>query len=85
MMPGPSDAPTLAARVSARLLGYPIIRIVLALLWIAIPFAVVAILFNVYVSDETLKKVGALLLTAVILVAYQAYVKVSSPGARVIS
>jgi membrane protease YdiL (CAAX protease family) len=57
------------------LLGYPIIRIVLALLSIAIPFAVVAIPFNLYVSDKTLKKVGTLLLTAVILVAYKAYVK----------
>jgi membrane protease YdiL (CAAX protease family) len=75
-MPSSSDAPTLAARVSARLLGYPIIRIVLALLSIAIPFAVVAIPFNVYVSDKILKKVGALLLTAVILVAYRAYVKI---------
>jgi uncharacterized protein len=64
------------SRVSARLLGYPIIRIVLALLSIAIPFAIVAIPFNVYVSDKILKKVGALLLTAVILVAYRAYVKV---------
>jgi hypothetical protein len=49
---------------------------VLALLSIAVPFAVVAIPFNLYVADKTLKKVGALLLTAVILVAYRAYVKV---------
>jgi membrane protease YdiL (CAAX protease family) len=75
-MPSPSDALKPAARVSARLLGYPIIRIVLALVSIAIPFAVVAIPFNLFVSDKTLKKVGALLLAAVILVAYQTYVKV---------
>lgn len=48
----------------------------MALLSIAIPFAIVAALFNLYVSDKTLKKVGALLLTAVILVAYRTYVKV---------
>ncbi|MGB6306406.1 MAG: CPBP family intramembrane glutamic endopeptidase, partial [Steroidobacteraceae bacterium] len=75
-MPSPSDAPKPAVRLSARLLGYPIIRIVLALLSIAIPFAVVATPFNLFVSDKALKKVGALLLTVVILAAYQVYVKV---------
>jgi uncharacterized protein len=74
--PNPADAPTLAARVSARLLGYPIIRIVLALLSIAIPVAIVVIPMNVYVADKTLKDVAALLLTAVILLAYRTYVKV---------
>jgi uncharacterized protein len=52
------------------------IRIILALLAIAIPFAIVAIPFNLYVSDKLLKKAGALLLTAVILGAYRTYVKV---------
>ena len=35
-----------------RLLRHPLIRIVLALLAIAIPFAIVAIPFNVFVSTE---------------------------------
>jgi uncharacterized protein len=59
-----------------RLLQNPIIRIILALLAIAIPFAIVAIPFNLYVSDKLLKKAGALLLAMVILGAYRTYVKV---------
>ncbi len=60
----------------SRLLCNPVIRIILALLAIAIPFAIVAIPFNLYVSDKILKKVGALLLTVVILAAYRTYVRV---------
>ena len=74
-MPSSPDAPKSAARLSARLLGHPIIRIVVALLSIVIPFAIVAIPFNLFVPDKTLKKVGALLLTAVIVMAYKTYVK----------
>jgi uncharacterized protein len=58
------------------LLRNPIVRIILALLSIAIPFAMVAIPFNLYVSDKILKKAGALLLAVIILWAYWAYVKV---------
>jgi membrane protease YdiL (CAAX protease family) len=58
------------------LLRNPVIRIILALLAIAIPFAIVAIPFNLYVSDKLLKKAGALLLATVILVAYRTYVQV---------
>jgi uncharacterized membrane protein YfcA len=58
------------------LLGHALIRIVLTLLAIAIPFAVVAILFNLYVSDKLLKKVGASLLAAIILPAYRTYVRI---------
>jgi len=76
MMPSPSDASKSAARLSTRLLGYPIIRIVLALLSIVIPVAAVVIPMNRYVSDENLKNIAALLLTAVILLAYRIYVKV---------
>jgi membrane protease YdiL (CAAX protease family) len=47
----------------------------LALLAIAIPFALVSIPFNVFVSSIIWKKVGALLLTAVVLSAYAAYVR----------
>jgi membrane protease YdiL (CAAX protease family) len=59
-----------------RLLSNPVIRIILALLAIAIPFAIVSIPFNLYVSDKILKKAGALLLAVVILAAYRTYVKV---------
>jgi hypothetical protein len=58
------------------LLSNPVIRIILALLAIAIPFAIVAIPFNLYVSDKTLKKAGALLLAVIILATYRTYVKV---------
>jgi membrane protease YdiL (CAAX protease family) len=77
----PSDPPaampsaTSAAARRDRLLRNPLIRIVLALLAIAIPFATVAIPFNLYVSDKLLKKGGALVLTAIILVAYRTYVR----------
>jgi hypothetical protein len=52
----------------------PFVRILLALLSIAIPFAVVATPFNLFVSDKSLKRAGAFLLTAIVLGAYSAYV-----------
>jgi uncharacterized protein len=58
-----------------RLLRSSVIRIVIALLAIAVPFAAVAVPFNLYVSDKSLKKAGALLLTAVVLSAYSGYVR----------
>jgi membrane protease YdiL (CAAX protease family) len=60
----------------ARLLRLPLIRIVLALLFIAIPFAMVAIPFNLFVTDRWLRRLGALLLTAIIFIAYSSYVKI---------
>ena len=60
----------------ARALRTPVVRIVVALLSIAIPFAVVATPFNVFVSDKSLKRLGALLLAAVVLAAYWAYVRI---------
>jgi membrane protease YdiL (CAAX protease family) len=48
---------------------------VVALLFIAIPFAVVAAPFNMFVSDKSLKRVGAILLTAIVLGAYWSYVR----------
>jgi uncharacterized protein len=60
----------------ARALKNPVVRIVIALLSIAIPFAVVATPFNLFVSDKSLKRVGALLLTAIVLGAYWAYVRI---------
>jgi uncharacterized protein len=58
-----------------RLLRFPLSRIVAALFFIAVPFAAVAIPFNLFVVDKSLKKVGALLLAAVILCAYFGYVR----------
>src|SRR5580704_17787163 len=60
----------------ARALKNPVVRIVVALLSIAIPFAVVATPFNMFISDKSLKRVGALLLAAVVLGAYGAYVRI---------
>jgi uncharacterized protein len=54
----------------------PVVRIVVALLFVGIPFAVVATPFNMFVSDRSLKRVGALLLTATVLGAYGAYVRI---------
>jgi hypothetical protein len=47
-----------------------------ALLFIAIPFALVAAPFNMFVADKSLKRLGALLLTAIVLGAYWSYVRV---------
>ena len=58
-----------------RLSRHPLIRIALALAFIAAPFALVATPFNLYVSDRSLKRVGAVLLVMVILVSYRAYVR----------
>jgi membrane protease YdiL (CAAX protease family) len=75
-MPSLATALSPSANWRDRLLRNPIIRIILALLAIAIPFAIVALPFNLYVSDRILKKAGALLLAVVILAAYRTYVKV---------
>jgi uncharacterized protein len=60
----------------ARALQNPLVRIVLALLFIAIPFALVAAPFNMFVADKSLKRLGALLLTAIVLGAYWGYVRI---------
>ena len=60
----------------ARALQNPCVRIVVALLFIAIPFAVVATPFNMFVSDKSLRRLGALLLTAIVLGAYCSYVRI---------
>ena len=49
---------------------------VVAILFIAIPFAVVSTPFNLFVTDKSLRRVGAALLTAVVLGAYWLYVRV---------
>jgi uncharacterized protein len=70
-----SGKPRAATAWRKRLLRSPIGRIVAALLAIAVPFAAVAIPFNLYVSDKLLKKAGALLLTIVVVSAYSGYVR----------
>jgi CAAX protease family protein len=59
-----------------RVLACPISQIVVAILFIAIPFAVVSTPFNLFVTDKPLKRAGALLLTAVVLGAYWAFVRI---------
>jgi membrane protease YdiL (CAAX protease family) len=66
-----STAPTFWRRV----LTFPITQIIVAILFIAIPFAVVSTPFNLFVTDKPLRRVGALLLTAIVLGAYWAYVR----------
>jgi len=67
-----SPAPTRWRRV----LTFPLVRILLAFLFVAIPFAVVSTPINLFVTDKPLKRVGALLLAAVALGGYTAYVRV---------
>ena len=67
-----NTAPTFWRRV----LTFPLIRIFVAIIFIAIPFAVVSTPFNLFVTDKPLKRVGALLLAAVVLLAYWAYVRI---------
>jgi uncharacterized protein len=59
-----------------RVLQFPLIQIVVAILFIAIPFAAVSTPFNLFVTDKPLRRLGALLLTAVVLGAYSFYVRI---------
>jgi membrane protease YdiL (CAAX protease family) len=74
-MPNVPDTASASMRRGARLLRNPLIRFVLALLSIAIPFAIVATPFNLFVTDRALRALGALLLTGVVLGAYCLYVR----------
>jgi membrane protease YdiL (CAAX protease family) len=47
-----------------------------ALLFVAIPFTAVAAPFNLFVSDKSGKRLGALLLTLIVLGAYSGYVRI---------
>jgi uncharacterized protein len=64
--------PTLGHRV----LAFPLVRILVAILFIVIPFAVVRTPLNLFVTDKPLRRVGALLLAVVVLASYWAYVRV---------
>jgi membrane protease YdiL (CAAX protease family) len=67
-----SAQPTLWSRV----LQFPLVQIIVAILFIAIPFAAVSTPFNLFVTDKPLRRLGALLLTAVALGAYSVYVRI---------
>ena len=75
-MSNAAGAPRRTAPWAARALKNPVVRIVLALLSIAIPFAVVATPLNMFVSEVSLKRAGAILLSAVVLSSYWAYVRI---------
>jgi membrane protease YdiL (CAAX protease family) len=59
-----------------RVLTFPPVQIVVAIVFIAIPFAIVSTPFNLFVTDKPLRRVGAVLLTAVVLGAYWFYVRI---------
>jgi membrane protease YdiL (CAAX protease family) len=65
-------APTLRHRM----LTFPLVRIFVAILFVAVPFAIVRTPINLFITDRPLRRVGALLLTAVVLASYWAYVRV---------
>lgn len=71
-----ADTPRRTSTLGARALKNPAIRMVVALFWIAIPFMAVATPFNLFVSDKSVRRVGALLLTAIVLSAYWTYVRI---------
>lgn len=48
----------------------------MAILTIGIPFALVTVLLNLFVTDKPLRRVGALALTAIVLFSYWTYVRV---------
>ena len=59
-----------------RVLRFPLVQIVVAILFIAIPLTVVILPLNLFVRDKALRGLGALLLTAVAFLAYSAYVRI---------
>src|ERR1700733_13432896 len=71
-----TEPPGVAPTFWRRVLTFPVSQMVVAILFIAMPFAVVSPPFNLFVTDKPLRRVGALLLTAVVLGAYWAYVRV---------
>jgi membrane protease YdiL (CAAX protease family) len=59
-----------------RVLAFPLVQIAVAILFIAIPFAVVGIPLKLFVRDTTFRGLGALLLTAIVILAYSVYVRI---------
>ena len=64
-----------AASLMARFLRFPLTRISLALLAIAIPFAAVYIPLKSFVHDKLLLRAGVLLLAVVVIGSYRIYVR----------
>jgi membrane protease YdiL (CAAX protease family) len=58
------------------LLKFPLVRLILALLSIIIPYAAIVVPLNMFVTDKLLRRLSALVLTAVVLLAYRAYVRI---------
>ncbi|HEY2532516.1 MAG TPA: type II CAAX endopeptidase family protein [Xanthobacteraceae bacterium] len=75
-MSGESERRSTVPTLWRRVLAFPVVRIVVAILFIAIPFAVVSTPFNLFVTDKSWRRAGALLLTAVVLGGYWAYVRI---------
>jgi uncharacterized protein len=71
-----SDHRSPARTIWRRVLTFPIVRMIVAILFIAIPFAVVSTPINLFVTERSLRRVGAVMLAAVVLAAYAAYVRV---------
>jgi membrane protease YdiL (CAAX protease family) len=71
-----SAAHTAAPTFWSRALRLPLVRMAVAILFIAIPFAMVSAPFNLFVTNKPLKRVGALLLAAIVLWAYRGYVRI---------
>ena len=69
-------SPKSSSPMTARILAFPLVRIGVAVLFVAAPFAAVSTLMNLFVTDKPLRRVGALLLAALVLAAYAAYVRV---------
>ena len=61
-----SEVRSTAAAFWRRVLAFPVVQIVVAILFVAIPFAIVSTSFNLFVTDKLLRRVGALLLAAVV-------------------
>src|SRR3984957_13331953 len=80
-----TEPPGVAPTFWRRVLTFPVSQMVVAILFIAIPFAVVSTPFNLFVTDKPLRRVGAVLLTAIVLGAYWAYVRRNPGGIRRIS
>ena len=87
----PTDAPNRATRPwRVRLWEFTLTRIAVAFAFVALPLAAVAIPMNLFVTHRGMKRLGALLLSAVVVAAYCAYVRLiekrrptefSTPGA----
>lgn len=74
-MSGETVLPEATPTFWRRTLAFPLVQIVVAILFIAIPFAIVSTPFNLF-ADKAGRQVGALLLTAVVLAGYWAYVRI---------